>query len=171
MIRKVLAEEYIQGREIECSVLGNEHPIASLPGEVVPCGEFYSYEAKYVDGQGTRFELPVALPEAITERIQELAIESFRVLCCEGMARVDFFLKENGDLIVNEINTIPGFTPLSPYPKLWEVSGLSFTELLDRLIALAIERHETESLLKTTKNPKIDEKVYCDRFKGDPVDS
>ncbi len=148
--RKILIEEFIKGREIECSVLGNEVPIASLPGELIPQHEFYSYEAKYLDENGALFEVPVSLPENITLKIQKLAISAYQVLCCEGMARVDFFLKEDGSVLVNELNTIPGFTRISMYPKLWEATGLSLSELLDRLIGLAIERHEHESQLKTT---------------------
>jgi D-alanine-D-alanine ligase len=148
--RKILIEEYVPGREIICSVLGNDDPIASLPGEVIPNHEFYSYEAKYLDKEGANYKTPVDLPADITQRVQRLAIDAYRVLCCEGMARVDFFLKESGDLIVNEINTIPGFTKISMYPKLWVASGLPYAELLDRLIGLAIERHEKESRLKTT---------------------
>lgn len=148
--RKILIEEYINGREIECSVLGNEVPIASLPGELIPQHEFYSYEAKYLDENGALFEIPATLPKNISLKVQKLAISSFQALCCEGMARVDFFLKEDGSLYVNELNTIPGFTRISMYPKMWEVTGLPFSELLDRLIELAIERHDQESRLKTT---------------------
>lgn len=148
--RKVLIEEFILGREIECSVLGNDHPIASLPGEVIPQHDFYSYEAKYLDEGGALFQIPVMLPPEIIEKIQQMAIRAYRTLCCEGMARVDFFLKENGDVFVNELNTIPGFTKISMYPKLWVASGLSYSELLDRLIAFALERHHKESRLKTT---------------------
>lgn len=147
--RKVIIEEFIEGREIECSVLGNDHPIASLPGEVIPQHEFYSYEAKYLDGEGALFEIPVSLPALLTEKIQQMAVQTYQALCCEGMARVDFFLKKNGEVYVNEINTIPGFTKISMYPKLWIASGLSYSELLDRLIELAIERHQKESALKT----------------------
>jgi D-alanine-D-alanine ligase len=146
---KILIEEYIEGREIECSVLGNEDPIASLPGEVLSHHEFYSYEAKYIDEKGATLEIPARLPEDVTKRIQEYAIRSFKVLCCEGMARVDFFLKGDNEIVVNEINTIPGFTQISMYPKLWEVSGLSYSELIDRLIQLAIERSERDQKLKT----------------------
>jgi D-alanine-D-alanine ligase len=148
--RKVVIEEFVQGREIECSVLGNDHPIASLPGEVIPTHEFYSYEAKYLDEEGARFEIPVALPPSVLENLQKMAIEAYRVLCCEGMARVDFFLKADGQLFLNEINTIPGFTKISMYPKLWAASGLNYSDLLDRLIELALERHGNESSLKTT---------------------
>lgn len=148
--RKIVIEEFIQGREIECSVLGNDHPIVSLPGELIPQHEFYSYEAKYLDKGGAQFQIPVSLPLGVTEKIQQTAVKTYRALCCEGMARIDFFLKENGQVYVNEINTIPGFTKISMYPKLWIASGLSYSDLLDRLIELAIERHEKESLLKTT---------------------
>lgn len=148
--RKILIEEFINGREIECSVLGNDHPIASLPGELIPQHEFYSYEAKYVDEHGAHFQIPAKLPQEITQKIQSMALEAYRVLCCEGMARVDFFLKEDGGIVINEINTIPGFTKISMYPKLWMVSGISYSQLLDRLIDLAIERHQLESQLKTS---------------------
>ncbi len=148
--KKVLFEEYIQGREIECAVLGNDHPIASLPGEVIPQHEFYSYEAKYLDDNGAHFQIPVALGAELVEKMQKMAIATYQTLCCEGMARVDFFLKPNGEFIVNEINTIPGFTKISMYPKLWEVSGLPYSELIDRLIGLAIERFEVDSQLKVT---------------------
>ncbi|NVM25535.1 MAG: D-alanine--D-alanine ligase [Desulfobacterales bacterium] len=147
---KILIEEYIEGREIECSVLGNEEPIASLPGEVLPQHEFYSYEAKYIDEKGAILEIPVKLPKDVTEQIQEYALRAFKALCCEGMARVDLFLKDDNEILVNEINTIPGFTQISMYPKLWEVSGLSYTELIDRLIQLAIERFERDRKLKTS---------------------
>jgi D-alanine-D-alanine ligase len=148
--RKILIEEFILGREIVCSVLGNDAPIVSLPGEIIPNHEFYSYEAKYLDKEGANYKTPVDLPTDVIEKIQQTAMDSYRVLCCEGMARLDLFLKENGDLVVNEINTIPGFTKISMYPKLWIASGLSYTNLLDRLIELAVERHAKESQLKTT---------------------
>ena len=147
---KILIEEYIQGREIECSVLGNDHPIASLPGEIIPQHEFYSYEAKYLDEKGAILEIPAELPAEVTKEIQDIAIQSFKTLCCEGMARVDFFLRDNREVIVNEINTIPGFTKISMYPKLWEASGISYTELIDRLIQLALERFKREQKLKTS---------------------
>jgi D-alanine-D-alanine ligase len=147
--RKVLVEEFIKGREIECSVLGNERPIASLPGEVIPQHEFYSYESKYLDEKGALYQIPVALPSDLTQKVQQTAIRAFEVLCCDGMARVDFFLTEEGKVILNEINTIPGFTKISMYPKLWQASGLSYTELIDRLICLAMDRHEAELSLAT----------------------
>ena len=148
--RKVLLEEYIQGREIECCVLGNDHPRVSLPAEVIPHHEFYSYEAKYLDAQGATYHIPAAISPEEIAKMQSLAIETYRVLCCEGMARVDFFLKADGTFLVNEINTLPGFRELSVYPKLWEASGLPCPALLDSLITLAFERHAKESALKTT---------------------
>ena len=147
---KVLIEEFVEGREIECSVLGNEDPIASVPGEVIPQHEFYSYEAKYLDENGAVLKVPAELSEATVREVQKLAVEAFRVLCCEGMARADFFLREDDEVLVNEINTIPGFTRISMYPKLWEASGISPSELVDRLIELALERFEREQKLKTS---------------------
>jgi len=146
---KIILEEYIEGREIECSVLGNENPIASIPGEVITNHEFYSYEAKYIDEHGSVLKIPAKISNPIVKQIQELAIKTFQILSCEGLGRVDFFLKDNGEIIVNEINTIPGFTKISMYPKLLEASGISYTELIDRLIQLAIERFNKEQKLKT----------------------
>jgi len=139
--KKVLCEEYIQGREIECAVLGNEHPIASLPGEIVPHHEFYSYASKYLDPQGASLLCPAQLPPDVIKEVQELSLSVFQCLECEGMARVDFFLSSSGELLVNEVNTIPGFTAISMYPNLWNHSQLSMTQLIDRLITLAFERH------------------------------
>ncbi len=147
---KILIEEFIEGREIECSLLGNEEPVCSLPGEVVPTDEFYSYEAKYMDDAGTIFKIPAELTSEEVARIQTDACKTFKALCCEGMARVDLFLKKDGSVVINEINTIPGFTKLSLYPRLWEASGLSFDRLIDRLVALALERFEREKSIKTT---------------------
>ncbi len=148
---KILAEEYIQGREIECSVLGNEYPIASVPGEIITRHEFYSYEAKYLDEKGASLEVPAKLPAEVAKEIQEISIKTFKALCCEGMARVDFFLRNDSEVIVNEINTIPGFTKISMYPKLWEASGISYPELIDRLIQLALARFKREQKLKTSR--------------------
>lgn len=145
--RRVLIEEYIAGREIECSVLGNENPCVSLPGEIIPRHSFYSYEAKYLDPDGAELLAPAPLDEETTRRIQELALLAFQVCHCEGMARVDFFLRGN-EIYINEVNTIPGFTKISMYPKLWEVSGIPYSLLLDRLIALAFERKEKERKLR-----------------------
>ena len=146
---KILIEEFIDGREIECSVLGNEDPIASVPGEIIPQHEFYSYEAKYIDEQGALLEIPAKLPKDLVKEIQELSIKAFQALCCEGMARVDIFLSKDNKVFLNEINTIPGFTKISMYPKLWEVSGIPYSDLIDKLIQLAIERFEREQKLKT----------------------
>lgn len=147
---KILIESYIRGREIECSVLGNEKPIASLPGEIIPKHEFYSYEAKYIDPEGAQLVVPAKLPRKIIKKVQSLAVKAFKVLGLEGMARVDFFLKPGGVPIVNEVNTIPGFTKISMYPKLWQASGISYPELIDRLIRLAFERYAKEKRLRTT---------------------
>jgi len=147
---KILVEEFIEGREIECSVLGNENPIASVPGEILPQHEFYSYEAKYIDDKGALLEIPADLPEDVVTSIQNMAVRAYQALCCEGMARVDLFLRGHEEIIINEINTIPGFTRISMYPKLWEASGISYGELIDRLVTLAMERHEREKTLKTS---------------------
>jgi D-alanine-D-alanine ligase len=147
---KVLVEECVHGREIECSVLGNERPAASLPGEIVPRHEFYSYEAKYIDDEGARLLVPAALPARSVRRIQDVAVRTFVALGCEGLGRVDLFLRPNGQVVVNEINTIPGFTRISMYPKMWEVSGLSCGALVDRLIALAVARHARDERLRTS---------------------
>jgi len=148
---KVVIEEFIYGREIECAVLGNENPKASVPGEITPTHDFYSYDAKYIDDKGASLQIPANLDEETTKRVQELAVKVFKTLCCEGLSRVDFFIKKNGSIIVNEINTMPGFTKISMYPKMWEASGISYTDLITRLIELGISRFEKESRLKTSK--------------------
>ncbi|MEK7154646.1 MAG: D-alanine--D-alanine ligase A, partial [Patescibacteria group bacterium] len=122
------------GREIECSVLDGR---ASVPGEIIPNDDFYTYKAKYLDPEGAKLVIPAPLSPALTKQVQDLAVTAFKTLCCEGMARVDFFLK-GSDLYINELNTIPGFTNISMYPKLWEASGLPYSQLLDRLIQLAM---------------------------------
>jgi D-alanine-D-alanine ligase len=147
---KAVREEFIRGRELECSVLGGETPAASLPGEVVSTHEFYSYDAKYLDEKGAVLEIPAKLPAETVREIQELAVKTFQTLACEGLARVDFFLESGGGILVNEINTMPGFTRISMYPKLWEASGVSYTDLIDTLIELAIRRFNTEKKLKTS---------------------
>lgn len=146
---KIIVEENIIGREIECSVLGNEHPGASIPGEIIPNEEFYSYDAKY-KGAGSKAEIPAKLDKNTIKKIQDMAVKTFQILGCEGLSRVDFFLKKNGEVLVNEINTIPGFTAISMYPKMWEASGLPLAKLLDKLIDLAIARYKREQKLKTT---------------------
>jgi D-alanine-D-alanine ligase len=148
--RKILLEAFIEGREIECSVLGNETPMVSIPGEVIAHHEFYSYEAKYIDEHGAALEVPAQISEATTRRVQELALQAFTTLSCEGLARVDCFLQPNGDVVLNEINTMPGFTAISMYPRLWEASGISYSDLIDRLIQLGLERFEQEKQLKTS---------------------
>ena len=147
---KILVEEFVDGRELECSVLGNQEPIASVVGEIVPRHEFYSYEAKYIDEHGAALEIPADIPNTTSDRIRELTVRAFQALECEGLARVDCFLRTDGALIVNEINTIPGFTKISMYPRLWEASGISYSELINRLIELALERFEREKRLKTS---------------------
>ena len=149
---KVLVEEYVEGRELECSVLGNGEPIASVPGEIVTGGghAFYDYQAKYVDENGAALLIPAPLDPGTAQAVRALAIRTFVSLSCCGMARVDLFLRTNGELLVNEINTIPGFTSISMYPKLWEASGLPPARLVDRLIELALERHRIETGLRTT---------------------
>jgi D-alanine-D-alanine ligase len=148
---KIVIEEFIQGREIECSVLGNDKPIASLPGEIVVNRDFYSYAAKYLDDHGARLEIPARLPKAMIKKVRDLALRTYQALCCEGMARVDFFVQANGRVLVNEINTIPGFTKISMYPKMWEATGISYSKLIDRLIQLALQRHRAEKRLRTSK--------------------
>jgi D-alanine-D-alanine ligase len=140
--RKLLVEAAINAREIECSVLGNDDPEASLPGEVVPSNEFYDYKAKYIDGDSELY-IPAKLDEETIQEIQEMAVRAFLAIDCAGMARVDFFFcRDTGALYVNELNTIPGFTEISMYPKLWEASGLPYPKLIDRLVACALERYE-----------------------------
>jgi len=147
--RKIVVEKGVNAREIELSVLGNDDPIASVPGEILPSREFYDYKAKYVD-EDSRLLIPAPLNEIQKIEAQRLAIAAFRVLECSGMARVDLFLeKPAGKFYVNEINTLPGFTTISMYPKLWEASGIPYSELVDRLITLAVERHAEKNKLRT----------------------
>jgi D-alanine-D-alanine ligase len=143
-------EEFVDGREFECSVLGNERPEASVPGEVAASRDFYSYEAIYLDKDGARIEIPANIPVETAEKIRRLAIKTFTTLECEGLSRVDFFLRKDGAVLVNEINTMPGFTDISMYPKLWEASGISYAKLIDTLIELAFSRHERDKALKTS---------------------
>jgi D-alanine-D-alanine ligase len=152
---KILVEKAVRDpREIEVSVIGNDRPVASIPGEVVSSNEFYDYDAKYVDGKSTAI-IPARLSPTLTKRIQDYAVRSFAAIDCSGMARVDFLLsKSTGRVYFSEINTIPGFTSISMFPKLWEASGLAFSKLLDRLIELALERHAHRSNLHTTFKPK-----------------
>ncbi|HOQ99636.1 MAG TPA: D-alanine--D-alanine ligase family protein [Anaerolineae bacterium] len=147
--RRLVVEQGIDAREIEVSVLGNDEPEASLPGEVVPCNEFYDYAAKYLDGE-SQLLIPAPLSEEQTRAVRELAVRAFQALDCAGMARADFLLcRRTGRLYISELNTIPGFTSISMYPKLWEASGLPYPRLIDRLIELAIERHEERRRLRS----------------------
>jgi D-alanine-D-alanine ligase len=136
---KVVIEEFIDGREIECSVLGNDYPEVSLPGEIVVKHGFYSYSAKYLDKDAADLRIPADLPAEIIGDIKKISLKAYKVLCCKGMARIDFFLRNNSEIFLNEINTIPGFTEeISMYPKLWAASGLPYSKLLDKLIELAV---------------------------------
>jgi D-alanine-D-alanine ligase len=147
--RKVIIERGINCRELECSVLGNDEPIASVVGEVVPSNEFYDYNAKYIDGK-SHVIIPAAIPQATAEQVRRWAVQAFTALDLSGLSRVDFFLeKETGQVYINEVNTIPGFTQISMYPKLWEASGLPYAQLLDRLIELALERHDDRQRNRT----------------------
>lgn len=155
--RKILVEKSIEdAREIEVSILGNDNPIASVPGEIISSNEFYDYDAKYVDGKSEAV-IPAKLPSSITQKVRELAVKSFKAIDCSGMARVDFLVTHRTNKIYfNEINTIPGFTSISMYPKLWEAAGIKYPVLLDRLIRFAIERYEGKMKLETTFKPKKD---------------
>jgi D-alanine-D-alanine ligase len=154
--RKVLVERFVPGREIECSVLGNDDPIASVPGEIVPSREFYDYQAKYID-EGSKLLIPAPLDDDQVRIVKDLSVRAFLALECSGMARVDFLLHRNtGRFVVNELNTIPGFTAISMYPKLWEASGMPAGRLLDRLLELAIERHRQRQEKETRYSPEAE---------------
>ena len=155
--RRILIEEVVNGREIECAVLGNEGLTASVPGEIIPRHAFYSYEAKYIDAEGAQLDMPAKIPENITRKVREIAKKAYKALSCSGMARADMFLKPDGTIVMNEINTLPGFTKISMYPKLMELSGVPYKELIDRLVGLAIERHrQQEQFLQNV----LGEKAY-----------
>lgn len=149
---KVLVEEAITGTEVECAVLGNEFPEASVVGEIKPMHSFYSYDAKYVDDAGANIRIPADIPSHISEYIRTTAIKAYKAIGAEGLSRVDFFLRPDMSIVLNEINTMPGFTSISMYPKMWEASGLSFPDLIDRLIELGMERHGTRQSLKKVKD-------------------
>ncbi|MCB2206054.1 D-alanine--D-alanine ligase [bacterium] len=153
--RKVLAEKAVPGaREIEVAVLGNDDPVASIPGEVVPSNEFYDYDAKYVDG-ASALHIPALLPEGVADTVRRLAVDAYKALDCEGMARVDFLLsRDTGDLYINEINTIPGFTSISMYPKLFAASGIPYETLVERLIDLARRRQAEKKALSRSYTPR-----------------
>jgi D-alanine-D-alanine ligase len=153
--RKVVVEEFIPAREVEVAVLGNDDPQASVPGEIVSSNDFYDYRAKYIDGK-SEMRIPAELPAETAEEIRRLAVKAYQAIDCSGLARVDFFVrKDNGQVLINEINTLPGFTQYSMYPKLWEHSGLSYTDLITKLIELAMERHREKERTVTTL--KLDE--------------
>ena len=148
--RKVIVEEFVSAREVEVAVLGNNQPAVSVPGEIISSNEFYDYRAKYIDGK-SEMRIPAELPAETVEEVSRLAVKCFRAIDCSGLARVDLFIrKDNGQVLVNEINTMPGFTQFSMYAKLWEHTGLDYPELVDRLIQLAIERHREKEQLITT---------------------
>ncbi|MGY1449928.1 D-alanine--D-alanine ligase [Pseudomonas chlororaphis] len=148
---KVLVESAVSGREIECAVLGNDQPIASGCGEIVVGSGFYSYDSKYIDDQAAQVVVPADLSEEVNERIRTLAVEAFQVLGCSGLARVDVFLTQGGEVLINEINSLPGFTRISMYPKLWQAAGMTYSELVSRLIELALERHAARQTLKISR--------------------
>jgi len=145
---KIILEQFIKGREIEVAVLGNERPKVSIPGEILPSHEFYSYEAKYIDENGAAVEIPAKLSARDAARVRELAVRVFQALDCAGMGRVDFFYTPRSKFVVNEINTLPGFTKISMYPKLWGATGIAYPELLDKLIELALQQREKKSRLR-----------------------
>ena len=148
---KILIEECIEGKEIEVSVLGNERVEVSVPGEIIPGEEFYSYDAKYINSQSTQLKIPAGLNSAIEDDVRKIAGKVYRVLELSGLARIDFFVEKKGKVWLNEVNTLPGFTKISMYPKLWEASGVSYPELIHRLIELSITRFESEAKLKRNR--------------------
>lgn len=145
---KILIEEAVIGKEVECAVLGNEYPKASVLGEIIPKASFYSYEAKYLDDEGASMAIPAQIDEISSVKIRNLAVGAFSAIGCEGLARVDFFLTSTGKVVLNEINTLPGFTSISMYPKLWEATGMPYTKLIDELIQLGLERFRRNASLK-----------------------
>ncbi|MBA4496287.1 D-alanine--D-alanine ligase [Paenactinomyces guangxiensis] len=148
--RKIIVEEFISAHEVEVAVLGNDEPQASVPGEIVSSNEFYDYKAKYIDGKSV-MRIPADLPRDTAEAVRSMAVKAYKAIDCSGLARVDFFIrKDNGQILINEINTMPGFTPFSMYAKLWEHSGLSYSELVSKLIDLAIDRHQEKEKLTTS---------------------
>ena len=149
--RKVLVEEAVVGREVEVAVLGNEEPRASVPGEIVSTSAFYDYDAKYLDADAARMEVPADLPADLAERVRALAVEAYVALGCEGLARVDFFVADDGRVLVNEVNTIPGFTARSMYPVMWAETGLDAPALADALVRLALDRHRRDGALVTER--------------------
>jgi D-alanine-D-alanine ligase len=145
----ILLEHYVEGREIECAVLGNRHPMASVVGEILCEHEFYSYQAKYVDEHGTSLQIPAKMTMKLAAKVQALALETFRVLCCKGLARIDFFVTKDERIVVNEVNTMPGFTSISMFPRLWQASGICYSALINRLLLLALEQFDYDNRAKT----------------------
>ncbi|MDI2586034.1 D-alanine--D-alanine ligase [Psychrobacillus sp. NEAU-3TGS] len=149
--RKIIVEQGIKARELEMSVLGNDNPKCSIAGEVLPTKDFYDYEAKYEDGT-TNYAIPAVVSDDLLERMEDAAIRAFKVLDCSGLVRADFFVTDKEEIIINEVNTMPGFTPISMYPKLWIESGLSYSGLIEELIMLALERYEEKQQLEHSKD-------------------
>lgn len=147
---KVLIERLIIGKEVECSVLGNEEPKASLPGEIITNTDFYDFESKYVDSNASRTQIPASITEEQIDVVRKTAVKAYQTMSCQGLARVDFFVTTDGEVMINEINTLPGFTNISMYPKMWEASGIGYSELLSLLIELAITKHEKDAVLNVT---------------------
>ncbi len=156
---KVLIEKYLLGQEVECSVLGNQHPVASCVGEVIPHHEFYSYEAKYLDPNGAELVIPAKLSSMVTEEVRQLAVRTFEVVECKGFARVDFFVTPENKVYVNELNSIPGFTAISMYPKMWEASGLGYTALISKLLDLAYEEFAAKQAIHLCPDVALPEKA------------
>ncbi len=151
---KVIIEPNIVGREIECAVLGNEAPRASYPGEIVMDSEaFYDFDSKYISKEAAQLHIPAKITDEQVAQMRSMACKAFTACGCEGLARVDFFFTEEGEMIINEINTLPGFTEISMYPKMWEATGIGYGELLDLLIELGLERYRREQSLKLTRHP------------------
>jgi len=147
---KIIVEVKIVGREIECAVLGNDYPKASIPGEVIPKKSFYSYESKYLDENDARLDIPASLSNELNIKVQEIAIKTYQCLECKGMTRVDMFLTKDNELVINEVNTLPGFTKISLYPALWEYTGIPQDQLVDMLIQFAIEEFENQNKLESS---------------------
>uniref|UniRef100_UPI00223FEFCC ATP-grasp domain-containing protein n=1 Tax=Providencia heimbachae TaxID=333962 RepID=UPI00223FEFCC len=150
---KILIESAVKGREIECAVLGNDQPLASPCGEIVLHDSFYAYHTKYIDENGASVVAPAELDNDISDKIRKIALAAYQALNCSGMSRIDVFLTENNDVVINEINTLPGFTNISMYPKLWQQGGMTYQQLISRLIELGIEKYQQTVALKTACDP------------------
>lgn len=148
---KILVEESVAGKEVECAILGNEHPSASIVGEIIPTKDFYSYEAKYQDDTAANLRIPADIPEEVSNQIRTFAVKGFIATGCEGLARVDFLMRPDHSFVLNEINTLPGFTSISMYPKLWERTGINHIDLITRLINLGLERHKRDNNIVTSR--------------------